>query len=66
MRIRTFKDLPIGEFFRFESERSMPYSGMARGPWEKISARKYRHLEDVGLVCVVGSVSVLVLKGTGR
>lgn len=58
----TFADLNVGEFFRFESEESMPYSGMARGPWEKISARKYRHLEDVGLVCVVGSLSVLVLK----
>ena len=62
----TFNELSIGDVFRFESEVSLPYSGMARGPWEKISDRKYRHLEDVGLVCVVGSLSVLVLKGTGR
>lgn len=36
-----FKELEIGHDFRFASEEDMPYSGLATGPWTKISPRKY-------------------------
>jgi hypothetical protein len=39
-----FKQLTVGTRFIFKSEVDFPWSGMARGPWVKVSARKYRHL----------------------
>lgn len=40
-----FKELRIGDSFRFASEREWPYSGLAKGPWVKLSARTYRHAD---------------------
>jgi hypothetical protein len=41
-----FKDLSIGDVFWFAIEEDK-YLSMARGPWRKISARKYiRHDPD--------------------
>ena len=54
-----FKLLETGERFRFASEETMPCSGMKRGPWEKISPRKYKHLDD-GMECRVGSITAMV------
>lgn len=38
---KKFRELKIGEVFEFASIGTHPYSGMARGPWRKISARGY-------------------------
>jgi hypothetical protein len=59
MKAKTFKQVNVGEEFTFLSEVTMPYSGMKKGPWRKISARKYVHVED-GMECRVGSVNVQV------
>jgi hypothetical protein len=53
LKVITFKKLPIGETFEFESVLKYPYSGMARGPWKKTSARRYTdgtHTHEVGSV----------------
>ena len=55
-----FKDLEIGEVFIFTSQLS-PRMGLARGPWRKISPRKYSHLHDETLHNIqVGSINVNV------
>lgn len=41
-----FRNLAIGDTFCFDSERTLPYSGMARGPWVKTGARFYKHQDD--------------------
>lgn len=43
----TFKQLAIGDVFVFASEDDpkFRFSGMARGPWRKSSARLYKHVE---------------------
>lgn len=56
----SFKSLNIGAVFRFASECNNPGWGLARGPWRKISARRYVHAET-GLVCSVGSIHVLTI-----
>ena len=56
----TFAGLPIGAVFIFAAERTMPYAGLALGPWIKTSARKYKHLHIEGLDCRVGSIRALV------
>jgi hypothetical protein len=38
--VSTFKDLAIGKTFRFASELELGWQG-ARGPWIKITPRKY-------------------------
>lgn len=60
----TFKRLPVGAEFRFASEKDFgPASGLARGPWKKISDRKYVHaFESPAVAHRVGSASVEVLK----
>jgi hypothetical protein len=42
-RAMKFKDLYLNESFRFQGEYDFPYSGIAKGPWIKLSARKYKH-----------------------
>jgi hypothetical protein len=45
--LHTFAKLPVGATFWFESEKTLgPSSSVAKGPWVKVSARKYRHVED--------------------
>lgn len=56
-----FRDLAIGDQFRFSSERTMPASGLATGPWRKISSRRYVHCES-GMTCTVGTINVEVDK----
>lgn len=61
----TFKRLPIGSEFRFASEEDFgPASGFARGPWRKISDRKYVDALEQSSANAhrVGSVSVKVIK----
>jgi hypothetical protein len=41
-----FKDLAIGDTFRFMSEFTMPHSGMKTGLCQKIGRRKYIYTED--------------------
>lgn len=55
-----FRALPIGARFRFLSETtSGPGYGGARGPWRKLSARKYARDDGTpALVCGVGTVRV--------
>lgn len=66
-----FKDLRVGEVFRFESEASYPEWGLCKGPWRKTSARKYEsldkrvHTRKYGLcqmVCTVGSINAEVVR----
>lgn len=57
----TFKDLAIGEVFEFDHSRLPACSGIARGPWRKVSARKYEHI-DQGYVWQVGTVKVKVVR----
>jgi hypothetical protein len=55
LKIMPFKKLPLGETFEFESVLKFPYSGMARGPWKKVSSRRYTdgtHTHEVGTVNV--------------
>jgi len=58
--MKTFKEISVGETFRFASETAFPYSGMKTGPWVKTSARGYKHLDD-GMSCKVGTVNVEVI-----
>jgi hypothetical protein len=61
----TFADLRVGETFEFSAVREFPYSGMARGPWVKTSARKYARPGmqcHVGSECRVGSVKAGVFR----
>ncbi len=57
-----FKDLAFGEAFTFESERTMPNSGMAYGPWVKTGHRSYKAQDERKALreCRVGSVAVEV------
>lgn len=55
-----FKDLKVGDVFIFTSQLDYR-TGMARGPWRKISPRKYSHLHDDALSNIqVGSINVTV------
>jgi len=56
-----FKELAVGDTFRFESENTMPHSGMKTGPWVKLSEQRYVHAED-GMKCRVGTIKVAVQK----
>jgi hypothetical protein len=57
----TFKDLKIGNTFRFKSESAWWSPGMARGPWIKISARRYRHTTNKPeIIHTVGTIKVEV------
>ncbi len=51
-----FRDIEIGQVFEFTAVKEFPTSGMMRGPWEKISPRRYRKIDDVDFVCTVGSI----------
>ena len=51
-----FKDLAIGDVFIFFSQLD-PVMGLQRGPWRKLSPRKYGHLY-LDLVAQVGTVNV--------
>lgn len=61
MKFDKFKDLAIGETFRFDSEYTMPYSGMKKGLARKVSKRKYVYVDD-GMECEVGSINTGVLR----
>ena len=54
-----FRDLSMRDKFAFTAEDEFPYSGIAKGPWIKLSARKYKHA-DSGMVCQVGSIKAKV------
>lgn len=56
-----FKELTIGSVFEFASIEDFPYSGLERGPWTKISARKYEKTGPRAMVCTIGSVNVEVI-----
>ena len=72
----TFKRLSIGDTFEFEATKRC---GMERGPWQKISVRKYiknttpfgtddqchEHSQWNGLECQVGSINVAVVSAAG-
>ena len=57
-----FKQLSVGDTFTFESERTMPYSGMMKGPWVKIGPRSYVLADDKTFTCHVGSINTVVDK----
>ena len=59
MDAKRFKDLEPTEFFEFVAERQ--YYGMMRGPWQKLTPRKYRHVTR-GMICRVGTINALVLQ----
>lgn len=47
-----FSQLTVGQVFEFNSVDEFPYSGLERGPWVKISPRKYA---KKGIECRIGS-----------
>ena len=56
----SFKDLAIGAVFIFTSQLDWVY-GTARGPWRKISPRKYSHLYNERLHNIqVGTIHTTV------
>ena len=57
----NFKDLSIGAIFEFDHTGLPLGHGLARGPWEKISARKYIRQDDENFVCRVGTINVEVI-----
>lgn len=57
----VFKQLKIGDTFEFVYPDSMRFSGLAKGPWKKISIRGYVRVRD-GMRCAVGSINVKVAK----
>lgn len=56
-----FKNLKIGDTFVFASEIDHPGWQLAKGPWKKISARRYTCLES-GAIHQVGTISVNVYR----
>ena len=56
-----FKDLDKGAVFIFASEKEFPYSGMAKGPWKKISSKKYILEDEPSVEHQVGSVNAEVI-----
>lgn len=58
----TFKELRIGDVFTFESERTMPFAPLAKGPWIKLSPRIYAPLDTQSIRHRVGTTSVRVDK----
>ena len=68
--MERFKDLPLQARFIFASqeEPGLRFSGMARGPWIKISARRYVHVDfPSGFEArhQVGSINVEVIRKAG-
>jgi len=55
-----FRCVPIGGRFRHTSEIEWYGSGMKCGVCEKISARKYRYVDD-GMECQIGSIDCVVV-----
>lgn len=62
MNKTSFSLLPIGTQFDFD-RTGFENSGMATGPWIKVSARKYRHVSN-GMLCKIGSARCTVLTAT--
>lgn len=55
----TFKELAIGDVFVFFGQLERIPSGAARGPWRKVSPRKYTHLYDPVLKNIlVGTIHI--------
>ena len=44
-KLRTFRDVKVGERFHFASESQPGYEG-ARGPWIKLGIRRFRLSEE--------------------
>ena len=53
----TFKELPVRAVFNFVRERQ--WTSLMQGPWIKLSAKKYAHIDGRGPYHV-GTVNVLV------
>lgn len=59
---KRFRDIALGSTFRFVSELSLGWQG-ARGPWVKLTPRKYRHEDSDALSSItIGSVSAAVVE----
>ena len=56
----TFSNIKVGDTFEFESVHTFPHSGMMRGPWVKLSMRKYFLKDNRKFVCKVGTVKTKV------
>ena len=55
-----FKELYIGEIFIFASETDPRFrTSLAKGPWVKVSPRKYEHIQGRGEMRI-GAVNVEV------
>lgn len=57
----TFKSVAIGSVFNFDHSGLPLSSGIARGPWIKLSARTYKHV-DGGPTHRVGSINARVVE----
>ena len=53
---QKFKDLPIGSTFRFASSLQLGYQGV-KGPWIKLSPRKYAPEDDMSTELRIGSIN---------
>ncbi len=59
-KLEEFRDLKIGQQFVFVGEIQYPFSGIAKGPWFKRTARKYQHTSG-GNEILVGTVAAKVI-----
>lgn len=57
----AFKDLLVGDIFRFARELDPQVNGMPYGPWVKVSARLYRHVDNPSLTYRIGTIHVAVV-----
>jgi hypothetical protein len=55
-----FASLNVGKTFRFESEWSLPFSGMKKGLLVKTSRSGYKFVE-CGMECRIGSKNALIV-----
>ena len=60
-----FKDISVGAMFEFD-RTGLQFSGMATGPWIKLSARQYTACDKenslYGHKLTVGSINIVVVE----
>lgn len=61
MKREKFKNLPVGATFEFTSVTDFPLSGLATGPWVKVSERRYKKVGG-SFPYRVGTVNVEVYR----
>lgn len=57
---KKFKQLAMGQKFIFASEINPNFSGISKGPWIKLSGKRYSHAVT-GTQHTVGSINVNII-----